>query len=148
MLDHPEVRDGLHLGDRRAQDVVWAEMVMFAGQWSLFGTGNWVLEHRDSGAFVGRAGLHDPVREAWPGLEVGWTLAREFWGQGYATEAGRAAITYAFETLGRNEVYSTILPTNTGSQAVARRLGFTWLEDRPLPILKNNPIGIWHLAAR
>ena len=72
-------------------------------------------------AFVGQVGPWRP--EGWPDLEVGWTLRSEFWGRGYATEAARAAVRYAFEELRAPRVISLITPANVRSIAVAERLG-------------------------
>ena len=79
---------------------------------------------------MGRAGLHRPEQDDWPGVEVGWTLRPDCWGRGYATEAGAASLAYAFGVLGLSEVFSVILPENARSQAVARRLGLTLVEER------------------
>jgi RimJ/RimL family protein N-acetyltransferase len=56
-------------------------------------------------------------------LEVGWTLRRDFWGRGYATEAAQVALDYAFDRLGQTRVISLIQPDNRASIAVALRLG-------------------------
>jgi RimJ/RimL family protein N-acetyltransferase len=55
-------------------------------------------------------------------LEIGWTLAHDCWGFGYATEAGRACRDHAFAALGRDRIVALIDPENTRSIAVARRL--------------------------
>lgn len=123
----------------------WQQMASFLGQWELRGHGQWALEERASGRMVGRAGLHHPERDEWPGLEVGWTLAPDAWGRGYATEAGRAALTYAFDVLDAPEVVSVIAPDNTRSQAVARRLGLAWVEDRTMAWFPDRPLGVWRL---
>jgi RimJ/RimL family protein N-acetyltransferase len=94
---------------------------------------------------VGRAGLHHPAREDWPGVEVGWALDPKYWGRGYATEAGRRAVQYGFDELDVSELYSVILPENIRSIAVARRLGFTLLEERTLSHFPSQPHGIWRL---
>ena len=73
-------------------------MSVMAGHWALNGFGHWVLEERDSGEFVGRAGLYYPPD--WPELEVGWTVGRKHWGKGYAPEAARAACAWAHDELG------------------------------------------------
>jgi RimJ/RimL family protein N-acetyltransferase len=96
-------------------------MAMLAGHWQLRGFGMWVVEERATGAFVGRVGLHYP--EGWPDREVGWALARPFWGRGYATEAGRAAIEVAFGRLGWQRIISLIDPANVRSVRLAERLG-------------------------
>ena len=104
----------------------WREMAFFAGHWELKGYGHWVLEEREGGALVGRAGLLRPPD--WPDLEVGWTVARSRWGRGYAGEAARAAIDWARGELGAAHVISLILDSNERSQRVAEKLGMG-LED-------------------
>lgn len=134
---------GAVIEDRPTRADAWEQMAVFLGQWSLRGHGQWALEERRTGRLVGRAGLHQPERVDWPGLEVGWTLHPDAWGNGYATEAGRAAIDYAFGVLDRDEVVSVIAPTNTRSQAVARRLGLSHVEDRRMAWFPDGPLGIW-----
>ena len=63
--------------------------------------------------------------EAWPGLEVGWLVAREHWGRGFAPEAGRAAIEWAREELGADHIISLIEDSNERSARVAEKLGMT-----------------------
>ena len=91
------------------------------------GYGLWAVEVRESGTFVGFVGLAHQTFEAPfnPSVEVGWRLAREAWGHGYATEGGRAALEHAFAVLGLDEVVSITTAGNLRSQAVMRRLGMT-----------------------
>jgi RimJ/RimL family protein N-acetyltransferase len=105
----------------------WRHMAFLVGHWRLGGAGMWAVEHRETGDFVGIAGFAEP--EGWPGFELAGTLARRFWGQGYATEAGRAALAYAFTVLEKDRVISLIHPENRASVRVAERLGET-LEGR------------------
>ena len=121
----------------------WEQMAVHLGQWALRGHGQWAVVERRTGRLVGRAGLHQPERPEWPGLEVGWTLTPSAWGHGYATEAGRAAIDYAFDVLDRDEVVSIIAPANTASQAVARRLGLRPVDEREMAWHPGVPLGIW-----
>jgi len=89
------------------------------------GWGWWLLERRDDGAFAGFTGL-SPVREDFPmapAVEVGWRLPVHAWGAGYATEAARAAIAFAFETLRLDEIVSFTATSNARSTAVMQRLG-------------------------
>lgn len=81
----------------------------------------WAVEDRATGAFVGKIGFAEP--EGWPGFELAWTLARRWWGFGYATEGARAALAYAFGTLKKDRVISLIRPENLASIRVAERLG-------------------------
>ena len=99
----------------------WRDMAFLAGHWELRGYGHWVLEELDTGEPVGRAGLLKP--DGWPDLEVGWTVAREHWGKGYAPEAARAACRYAHDELGARHIVSLILPSNANSIRVAEKLG-------------------------
>jgi RimJ/RimL family protein N-acetyltransferase len=111
------------LGDGRAlsRAEAWRQMAFFLGHWQLRGYGLWAAELKQNGALVGRIGLHNP--KGWPGLEVGWLLDRTVWGQGLATEGGRAALDFAFATLAAGRVISVIQPGNTRSIRVAERLG-------------------------
>ncbi len=99
----------------------WRQLAMFAGHWTLRGFGTWAVEERASGRFAGRIGLHYP--EGWPDRELGWALARPFWGQGYAEEGARAALAHAFGTLGWERLVSLIHPENERSIRLATRLG-------------------------
>jgi RimJ/RimL family protein N-acetyltransferase len=115
----------------------WRNMALVLGHWSLRGFGLWAVEERSTGRLAGRVGCWQP--EGWPGLEVGWTLCREFWGRGYATEAGRTALEYAFSRLRQSRVISLIHPANGRSIAVALRLGMrrdheTELMGRPVVV--------------
>jgi RimJ/RimL family protein N-acetyltransferase len=91
------------------------------------GWGWFAIEERASGAFVGVSGLA-PVRfEAHftPAIEIGWRLARSAWGKGFATEAARASVRFAFDELGLDEVVAFADAENARSLAVMRRLGMT-----------------------
>lgn len=87
------------------------------------GWGWWAVEVRATGEFVGVAGMDTMHDLAVPGVEAGWRLARAAWSRGYATEAARAALGYAFTTLGLPEVFAITTATNVRSRAVMRRLG-------------------------
>jgi RimJ/RimL family protein N-acetyltransferase len=104
-------------------DVAWRQMALFLGAWALRGHGMWALEERDSKRLIGRVGFIDPP--GWPGCELGWLLARDAWGHGYAFEATRAARDYGRDALGLGDLISLIRPDNTRSIALALRLGAT-----------------------
>lgn len=143
--DHPAVRASLHLPDSFSLDDAWAQMASMRGQWALRGSGQWAVERRDTGEMIGRAGTHRPQRHDWPGLECGWTFDPAHWGHGYATEAGRATVEWAFANHDDERLFSVILPANAASQGVARRLGFRLLEERVLTFFPAAPHGIWVL---
>src|SRR5262249_42280489 len=101
----------------------WRNAAIMAGHWVLHGFGMFVVEERASGKFVGCVGPFCPP--VWPGFEVGWGIAAEFRGRGYAVEAARASIDWSFATFALDEIVHCIDPENVASQAVARRLGAT-----------------------
>jgi RimJ/RimL family protein N-acetyltransferase len=137
MQNDPEVYRFLG-GEGMSRNDAWRHMAMMAGHWALRGYGLWAVVEKETGAFVGRVGPWRP--EGWPGLEVGWTLAREHWGKGYATEAARASVRYAFDELGADRVISLIDAANERSLAVSRRLGQTYEREWELD---GKPIGIY-----
>lgn len=104
----------------------WENMAIILGHWRLLGYGIWALECRTTGQLVGRAGLLN--LPGWPDVEVCWALSPRFWGNGYATEAARASIRWAFEEADLARLVSLIDPQNTASAAVALRLGETFLD--------------------
>jgi len=144
VLQAPEVGAALHAPDVDRFDA-WLGMAQQLGQWELRGTGQWALEEKCTGVLVGRAGMHFPGRDDWPGIEIGWALHPDYWGKGYATEAGAASVDYAFAHHDVDEIYSLILAENMRSQAVARRLGFTPWEERVLKHLPTLPHVVWRL---
>ncbi len=121
ILAEPLVAQGMGAKTGLTPGEAWRHMAQMAGHWELKGFGNWVLEELDSGEVVGRAGLYFP--SGWPDLEIGWLVAREHWGKGYAPEAGRASALWAQEELGRDHIVSVIDPANDRSIRVAEKLG-------------------------
>jgi RimJ/RimL family protein N-acetyltransferase len=99
----------------------WRHLAFLLGHWPLGGSGMWAVEHRETGAFLGKIGFSEP--EGWPGCELAWCLARRHWGFGYATEGARTALDYAFTVLKKDRVISLIEPGNFASIRVAERLG-------------------------
>ena len=88
------------------------------------GWGFWALEQKQDKKFIGFVGLHEPTYElpVSPCIEVGWRLSKAHWGKGLATEAGRAALKFAFETLRLSRVYSFASVQNQKSRSVMERL--------------------------
>ena len=121
MMADPEVTR--FIGGVQPRSSVWRAIAMYAGLWMLRGYGLWVVERKSDGAFLGRVGLWQP--ESWPGVELAWSLDRPYWGNGYATEAAKAALDYGFMHLAVLKLVSLIDPENAPSQRVAMRLGET-----------------------
>ena len=112
-----------YLGDGKplARPDAWRQIAMILGHWQLRGYGLFALEEKATGTLIGRAGIFEP--EGWPGFEVGWMLRRQSWGKGYATEAARRVLRYAFTEMDREHVISLIRQANAPSIRVAERLG-------------------------
>lgn len=89
------------------------------------GWGLWAAENLESGEFIGMIGLHIPAVALpfAPCVEIGWRLARQHWGKGYATEGARGALELAFSKIGLSEVVSFTSIHNTRSELVMQRLG-------------------------
>ncbi|HSX71772.1 MAG TPA: GNAT family N-acetyltransferase [Pseudomonas sp.] len=85
----------------------------------------WALERREDGVFIGFTGLARVGFDApfVPAVETGWRLARPYWGQGYALEAARCSLRFAFEGLQLHEVVAFTTPANQRSWGVMERLG-------------------------
>ena len=98
-----------------------------AAHFDEHGFGFWAADVTASATFIGFVGLSAVPFDAHftPAVEVGWRLAREHWGRGYATEGARAALAFAFGDLGLAEVVSFTAVANRRSQAVMERLGMT-----------------------
>ncbi len=128
MVAEPEVAQFISVGGQPMGRLdAWRSMALHLGHWQLRGFGQWVAEEKTTGAFVGRLGLYYP--ESWYGREVGYAIAREHWGKGFATEGATRARDYAFEDLGWDEIISIISPANVRSVAVAERIGETFKEE-------------------
>ena len=98
--------------------------------WALRGYGLWAAEELATGRLVGRIGLYRP--EGWPGLEVGWLVERDRWGEGLATEGARAVVGCAFAAELDDCLISAIQPGNGASVRVAEKLGARFRESREL----------------
>jgi RimJ/RimL family protein N-acetyltransferase len=126
MMADPEVVAFLGHGPL-ARDAAWRNMALFLGHEQLRGWTNNAVVEKATGRLVGRCGLWRP--EGWPGLEVGWTFAREVWGRGYATEAAVAWRDWAFAHLDADQLLSVIHRDNARSVRVAERIGHRRLRE-------------------
>jgi len=110
--------------DRAASDALVGRI---RDHFDRHGFGPWALEISGVAECAGFVGLMVPAFETHftPCTEIGWRLARAFWGEGYATEAAQAALDYAFEVLKADEVVAMTVPANRPSRAVMERLGMT-----------------------
>jgi len=110
-----------HIGGTQSPPMVWRSIASIIGHWALRGYGFFTVEDKASGEWLGRVGPWYP--HGWPQPEVGWTIKREAWGKGYASEAAARSMDWAFDELGWAAVIHLIDEANTGSQGVATKLG-------------------------
>jgi RimJ/RimL family protein N-acetyltransferase len=119
----------------------WARLLRYAGHWTLMGFGFWAIEEKATGKFIGEAGFAEFKRDIEPSLggapEMGWVLASQVHGRGYATEAVRAAIAWSEAHLASSKVVCLIHPDHAASIHVAVKCGFR--ESRRASY-KNQPI--------
>jgi RimJ/RimL family protein N-acetyltransferase len=106
----------------------WARLLRYAGHWALKGFGFWAVFTRDTETFIGELGFMDFKRDLEPPFgeapEMGWSFAPPYQRQGYALEAGRAALDWADGRPGFTRAVCMITPKNTPSIRLAERLGF------------------------
>ena len=123
MSQDPEVM--AHLLAFASPEAVAAWILRQQAHFSNHGFGFWALESRETGEFMGATGLLHIRYQAHftPAVEVGWRLARRFWGQGYVLEAARSALSFGFETLGLSEVVANTVAANKNSRRVMEKLG-------------------------
>lgn len=101
------------------------------------GFGFWAVEIPGEASFAGFIGLWRPGFGAhfMPCIEIGWRLARPFWGRGYATEGAAAALEFGFTQLALEEIVAFAVPANARSLAVMRRIGMQFSEEFDHPAL-------------
>ncbi len=92
--------------------------------WAEHGWGLWAVEVVGVAPFIGYVGLWPaPFFPGGGGVEVGWRLAHEHWGNGYAPEAATAALEFGFESIGLDEIVSFTVPQNRASWRVMEKIG-------------------------
>ncbi|MEU8817983.1 GNAT family N-acetyltransferase [Actinoplanes sp. NPDC048796] len=103
--------------------------------WERHGFGLFAVEGRADGVLLGWAGLSVPdfLPEVMPAVEIGWRLARPYWGRGYATEAAAEALRFGFEDGGLDRVVSIRHVHNDRSRRVMEKLGLRHEFDTVVP---------------
>jgi RimJ/RimL family protein N-acetyltransferase len=130
-----------HVGGKPlTEEESWTKFLRYAGHWALLGFGYWVVEEKATGNFVGEIGFADYKRDLQPSLkgvpEIGWVLASQAHGNGYATEAVRAAVAWGDANFQSAKTACIITPENLASIRVAVKCGY----GRPQPaVYKGKP---------
>ena len=114
--------------DPPARDRVQRMISGLLKHWEERGYGLWAVESQASGELIGRCGLQflPDTGE----VEVDFIFGREFWGQGFATEAARASLQYGFDELGLERVVGIVHLENMASQRVLEKLGMELVEQK------------------
>ena len=118
LYETPESR---FIAGPQSRDGTWRIMALQIGHWALRGYGSFVLESKQTRSFLGYCGPWNPL--GFPEQEIGWGLLPSARGQGYATEAAKRALQFAFETLQWPTAISLIATENSASRRVVERLG-------------------------
>lgn len=118
-----------HFGGKgSSQNAVWNRMLRYAGLWGMLGYGYWAVTDRETGEFLGDAGLANFERDITPSLgqmpETGWALISKAQGQGRATEAMQTILAWADQSLDQDTTCCIIDPVNRPSIRVAEKLGY------------------------
>lgn len=113
-----------HLGGARTREQTQAFVEHFDAHWAAHGFGPWSVRERDGGAFVGQVGLGHTIVAGSAEVEVGFILAHDRWGRGYATEVTRAALEHAPSLRGLSSVVAFATKDNAHALATLDRCGF------------------------
>jgi RimJ/RimL family protein N-acetyltransferase len=134
-----------YIGGQLDRAAAWRRFLQMPGAWSVQGFGMFSVIEKASGRWLGQIGPWKPV--GWPGNEIGWSLHPDAWGRGYASEAGVAAIDWAFDNLGWQDIIHCIHPQNLASQRLAMRFGSRNQGPAPLPApYADSPNEVWGQA--
>jgi RimJ/RimL family protein N-acetyltransferase len=144
------------VGGTKSRDEADAMIGRMTRHWDWYGIGLFTVERKEDERVLGRVGflVWDPKRwvngqgEQLTGTvetEIGWTLGREHWGRGYATEAALACRDWALGELGRTRLISLIARPNTASIRVAEKLGEQFERDVEGGFFRH-PVGLWSLG--
>ncbi len=134
------------IGGVASRAETWRMLCTMRGAWDITGFSMFSVIERATGMWVGRLGPWEP--EGWPGQEVGWGVAPQFAGRGYAYEAVKATMDFVFDVLNWAQVIHTIDPANLRSIALAERLGSTNGGRTRLPEpYQDAPVDAWGQTA-
>ncbi|MCX3062333.1 GNAT family N-acetyltransferase [Streptomyces beihaiensis] len=126
------IRDGAVLDLEQTAEAIerWEE------EWDDEGFGLFAVELLGSGELIGFTGLSVPgfLPEVLPAVEIGWRLGRQFWGQGYASEAAHAAMEFALQDRGLDRLVSICRVENRASENVMRKLGMALDRETVHPV--------------
>lgn len=154
-LEHLNTAEVKHyLAGVQSEARVAERFTLMKGEWDEQGISFLAVERLSDAAFVGACGIGRVFDEPAPeplasGLQIGWQIRADMWGHGYATEAARAFLPYAFDTLALDTLWAQTSERNRASWAVMRKLGMTRRPELdysdPAYPPEDNPAMVWSL---
>jgi RimJ/RimL family protein N-acetyltransferase len=133
------------IGGPISRSNAWGRIAFNIGHCNLRGFGFWAVDRKSDGKFIGRIGVFYP--DGWEAVEVGWVLAKPYWGHGYATEAAKASLHFGFQQTSVAKLVSFIDPDNYASQRVAERIGEKKGERRSVAMFGTSHIvDVWEIS--
>jgi RimJ/RimL family protein N-acetyltransferase len=152
-LNTPQVKQ--YLGGMQAVEQAAERFALMRGEWDRTGYSFLAVELREDGRFLGTCGLAGvetagaPVEMA-GAIQIGWQLRADAWGNGFATEAARAMLGYAFAQLEPGMVFAQTSERNGPSWQVMKRLGMARRAeldyDDPDYPPEDNPTMVWSIT--
>lgn len=141
-----------HIGGKPSTSPeAWMRLLRYPGLWNLLGYGYWAIEEKSTGRCIGDIGYADFKRDLTPSLdglpEMGWVLASDTHGKGYATEALTAVMAWGQSHFGEHQAVCIIAPENAASIRLATKAGFQFSREA---IYHGSPILVFmhHGSAR
>lgn len=129
-------------GGARTRDQTKSALAATERCWRAEGWGLWALRDATTGGLIGEAGLQHLFDVDGASIDFGFTIARRFWNQGYATEAGHVILTDAWDRYGGDLIHAITHPDNRASASVLRTLGFRLVEER---LIHGQPQHLWEI---
>jgi RimJ/RimL family protein N-acetyltransferase len=126
---HADLRVMKTLGGLQAREQVAEGARASVEHWNEHGFGHWIIRRREDERFLGRCALRHVEVDGANEVEIGWAIRADDQRQGYATEAARAMLPIAFDTLALPNLVSFTLPFNVASRRVMEKLGFEYEKD-------------------
>ncbi len=124
MRSDSDVMQFIREPQNRAESANWVELV--SSRWKKEQIGFCAMIEKSSGKFVGWCGLWQ-LKETGE-IEIGYAVAKEFWGKGYATEAATEFLDYAFERLAIEKIVAVARPENAASRRVMEKLKMNFVK--------------------
>ncbi|HET9135426.1 MAG TPA: GNAT family N-acetyltransferase, partial [Candidatus Kapabacteria bacterium] len=132
MESDPEVMRYMHSGVTRTLEDAQETISNIRRRYSEDGIGRWVVIEKNSGDFIGISGLRivDELRNGHENYHsLGYRFIKRYWGNGYATEAAKAALQHGFETMELSDIYAVAMPENIASRAVLEKCGLRFVNE-------------------